>query len=200
MTHKMEHTNHVTWNMEHGTTKMRPSFCSMLRVPCSMNRGFTIVELIITIAILSFGIIGAYGAFSSIAVLNYNASMKFTAAYLAQEGLEITKNIRDNSFLDAQAWSQNLVNCSLGCQADYKTKTASEAVENQLKAYDDNVFLNFNGDGFYSYDNGTATKFKRKITITEESADNLKVVILIMWDYNGQPYSFETTGYLYNWF
>ena len=62
------------------------------------KNGFTIIELIITIAILSFGIIGVYGAFSPMVSLNSAIASKFTASQLAQEGFEVVRNIRDNNF------------------------------------------------------------------------------------------------------
>jgi len=168
---------------------------------CGNGEGFTMVELIITIALLSFGIIGVYSAFSSSIILNYNISSRFTAAYLAQEGLEIMRNMRDNNFINKVAWSSGLTICSSGCQADYKTGTSAQTAINQLQAYNPNNFLKLNSDGFYGYDTGTNTKFKRKIIITQPSGtDIFKVNVLVFWDYNGQSFNYETEGYLYNWY
>ncbi len=148
--------------------------------------GFTLIELIITIAILSFGIIGVYSAFLPIANVQHTMASKVTAVYLAQEGFEIVRNIRDHN-----PWPAGLAQCSLGCQADYKMTT--------LKLYNEQSYLNISADGFYSYDQGNPTKFKRKITITQAgSPDVLKVDVLVMWDYNGKPMDFEITTYLYN--
>src|SRR6266404_8976326 len=97
----------------------------------AQEKGFTMIELIVTLAILSFGILGLYSAFTPLLYLTYNISSRFTAAYLAQEGLEIARNIRDNNFVASAndpsvSWSQGLLGCNLGCQADYKTGTAAE--------------------------------------------------------------------------
>jgi len=166
------------------------------------NKGFTMIELIITIAILSFGITGVFMAFSPFVTLNYSVSSRFTAVYLAQEGLEVIRNIRDNNFINKLTWSDGgLTNCQGGCQADYKTGTLVETFDNQLKPYDPDNFLKINGDGFYGYDGGVDTIFKRKITITQPSGtDTLKVKVQVFWDYNGQSFDFETIGYLYNWY
>lgn len=164
------------------------------------NDGFTMIELIIAIAILSFGIIGIYSAFSPIIALTYTISLRFNAAYLAQEGLEIIRNIRDNNFINNDPFSAGLLSCSLGCQADYKTGTSVQTIDNQLQTYNANNFLKINSDGFYSYDVGTDTRFKRKITIIQPlGVDNLKVDVQIFWDYNGQQFNYQTEGYLYNW-
>lgn len=169
------------------------------------------VELIITIVVLSFGIIGIYGFFQPALILTSNFSLRITADYLAQEGLEIVKNIRDNNIINNLIWSQGLSDCSAGCQLDYKTGTLVETPDNALKDYTGQP-LNINTDGFYSYNPGNTTKFKRKITITYPEicsgdpplcfffTDSLKVDVLVTWENNDQPFSFETIGYVYNLF
>jgi prepilin-type N-terminal cleavage/methylation domain-containing protein len=172
------------------------------------EKGFTMIELIVTLAILSFGIIGLYTAFTPLLYLTYNISSRFTAAYLAQEGLEIARNIRDDNFIASVKdptvlWSHGLLGCSLGCQADYKTGTPAERFENKLKAYDYSTYLSINADGLYSYDSGgSPTKFKRDIIIGQDqpNSDILKVSVIVSWDYNNQPYNFTAQGYLYNWY
>jgi prepilin-type N-terminal cleavage/methylation domain-containing protein len=151
------------------------------------ERGFTMIELIITIAILSFGIIGVYSAFSPMVSLQRTISSRFVATYLAQEGFEIVRNIRDNT-----VWPSGLTRCTLGCQTDYKTGT--------LVPYNEQSPLNIDTNGFYGYGQGQATPFKRKIMVSQaNNSDVLKVVVTVMWDYNGKPFEFEVEGYLYNY-
>ncbi len=141
------------------------------------------IELTITIAILSFGIIGVYGAFSPMVRLNATIVSKFTASQLAQEGFELARNMRSN---------KALLQCALGCRLDYRAGT--------LAAYDDSEYLNITADGFYGYEPGAATKFKRKITVTQAgSPDILKITAAVMWNDNGKSQTFETIGYLYNY-
>lgn len=166
--------------------------------------GFTVVEVIVAISVLAFGIVAVYGAFSTVVVLTHNISLRFTAAYLAQEGLEVIRNIRDNNFIGrAQdpelTWSDGLVGspCDLGCMLDYKTKNP-----NQLLAYNDD-FLELNSDGFYSYDEGgTPTIFKRKIIVSPVLGfdDAINIYVLVSWKYNGKLFSFTSNENLYNWY
>ncbi len=163
-------------------------------------KGFTLVELIITIALLSFGIIGIYGVFHPVSLVTANFSLHTTADYLTQEGIEIVENVRDNNILQNKVWSTGLSNCTAGCQLDYKTGTSLEAPMDALQAFS-GAFLNINSDGFYSYGAGTPTRFQRKITITKPSAsstDVLKVDVLVIWNYNGKSFSFDTISYIYN--
>lgn len=164
------------------------------------NKGFSMIELIISISVLSIGIIGTYNIFSDISALAYNISPRFTATYLAKEGMEIIKNIRDNNFVQGENWMAGLAGCDIGCQADYKTGTLTEGPNNGLVQYQDDKFLMVNSDGFYSYDEGSLTIFKRKITINSISNDILKIDVEVTWDYNKKPFSFKTEGYLYNWY
>jgi prepilin-type N-terminal cleavage/methylation domain-containing protein len=188
------------------STNMKNIWQRARRVAKFPNRkfltGFTIIEIIITVAILSFGILGIYGFLQPASVLTGRLPLNAAAVYLAQEGMEIVKNIRDNNLKSSVGWSNGFNICQTGCQLDYKTKTSVEGFPNQLKAYDDNNFLNTNSDGFYSYDSGISTKFKRKVTIVQPSggsANVLKVNVLILWNHNNQSLQYETIAYIYNY-
>ncbi len=170
-------------------------------MPNTAEKGFTLIEIIISIAILSFGIIGVYATLLPIINATRVISSRLTAVYLAQEGLEVVRNIRDNNAIALDEWSLGLTDCSLGCQADYKTGSTAQAIENQLQLYDSGTFLKINADGFYSYDAGEDTKFTRKITISQPGgADALTVTVSVAWDENGTPFTFEAEGSLYNWY
>jgi prepilin-type N-terminal cleavage/methylation domain-containing protein len=169
------------------------------------QQGFTMAEMIIALSILSFGIVLVYGAFSSAVIVTNNIQSRFAAAYLAQEGLEIVRNLRDNNFIakaqdSSVTWMDGLSGgpCDVGCMVDYTTQTTA-----QLIPWDES-FLRINDQGFYSYaEAGTPTIFKRKIIITpllglENNAMNVSVTVY--WDYNGKSFSFEANENLYNWY
>lgn len=172
-----------------------------------VNKGFTIIELIISLFILTVAIIGIYSAFYTVAVQTDNISNRFTASYLAGEGMEIVRNVRDNNWLKSTnpdnpiTWDNGLAICAQGCQADYKTGTTTEAIS--LVPYSDLSYLSINNDGFYSYEtnDATETKFRRKIVINTVDTDILKVTVTVYWP-NGQGGEGELSveGYLYNWY
>ncbi len=154
---------------------------SNFKFQISNSRGFTMIELIVTLAVLSFGVIGLYTAFTPLLYLTYNISSRFTAAYLAQEGMEIVHNIRDNNFI----------------------KSAGNPSIPWSQGYNDSTYLAINADGLYSYDlGGSPTKFKRDIIIEQDqpNSDILKVSVIVSWNYNSQTYHFTASGYLYNWY
>ena len=186
------------------------------------SKGFTIIELMIAIFILSIGVIGIYSAFSIIVILTADSSDSFTATYLAQEAMEVVRNIRDQNWIIGQDWQSGLVAyCAAagGCQVDYKTDFSS------VQPYDSNAYLKIDANGFYNYPSGIKTKFKRKITMTcitgAGVADNnlcgsdhiMKFSVQVYWD--KKPNILNRAGcsagdagcgsvtieeYFYNWF
>jgi len=181
-------------------------FKKFKRPVLSLPKGFTIIELVISIFVLSIAVVGIFNALSVIIILTSDSSDRLTATYLAQEGMEIVRNIRDTNWLnmdaapitgDSYSWGNGLylvdqtpigVNCKDNyCEADYKASALSVApnVGNYLK---------INSSVFYGYDlnnaNPIQTKFKRRI-IVEPIADVdgitspyhiLKVKVQVSWD------------------
>src|ERR1035437_4630247 len=66
----------------------------------SESKGFTIIELVISISILSVAVVGIFNALSVLIILTSDSADRLTGTYLAQEGMEIVRNIRDTNWLD----------------------------------------------------------------------------------------------------
>lgn len=165
-----------------------------------MQKGFTLIEIIISIFIISIAIVGVYGAFSIMVILTTNASDRLTAAYLAQEGIEIVRNIRDTNWLIGEPFNaylaDNNANCEAGCEAEY-TSSPYQGINllSQWASGINNdpggVYLNIDANNFYSYSTAgavTPTNFKRKITITClpdladcQNATAIKVISQVYW-------------------
>jgi len=145
-----------------------------------MKNGFTIIELLITIFILSVGVIGIYSAFSAMIVFTNNASDQLQAAYLAQEGIEIIRNIRDTNWLQPEGWTSGLDSCVSGCKVDY-TSTGE-----LLEVFFPGDYLKKDNDGFYrQMADGDPSKFQRKIIITpvlDQEDHAVDVVVEVSWD------------------
>ena len=179
-----------------------PPFKSYQNGTLQSSGGFTIMEMVISISILAFGIVLVYGAFSLVTLLTYGASARFTAVYLAQEGLEIVRNLRDNNFINGEEWSLGLNTppCSTGCRADYTTKEYTEFLP------DTSQFLGLDSEGFYGYEaGGSPTIFKREITITPLEGfvgfeDGLNVNVRVDWIYNNKEFNYQASQHLYNWY
>ena len=147
-----------------------------------MKKGFTIIELIISIFILSVAVVGIFGAFSIVTILTADSVDRLTASYLAQEGVELIRNVRDTNWLsmddckDCAEWD------------DMLSPAATERDYIRWFGLWQSRYLNIDASGFYSYNSGTATKFKRKITLSSpKDVDNnighiIKVKVEVSWD------------------
>lgn len=163
------------------------------------NRGFTLLELTIAVFVLIVAVTGTYSFFSSIIVVTSTASSRLTAAYLAQEGIEIVRNIRDTEWLNDSSWDDirnHFSICSLGCEVDYKTGTVGETTA--LRSFQNN-YLGIDTDGFYNYYTGSPSIFKRKVTVVSAET-TLQISVLVMWKDRGKDYSFIAEETLYDWY
>jgi len=172
--------------------------------------GFTMVEMLVAIFVLLVGITGGMAAIVKVITLTSVASSKLTAAYLAQEGLELVRNIRDTNALEYRrdgvtTWDEGLLNCGSGCVIDYLDVQDNKP---DLPAYDSNNppnnplnrFLYFDESNYYNRrGNGLQTKFQRKITINKPSNDILNVTVEVMWTDRGALYTVTAQEQLYNW-
>lgn len=167
------------------------------------ENGFTIIEIIISIFILCVGIIGVYSAFSAVSILTADSADRLVAAYLAQEGIEVVRNIRDSNWLTCEnglwcTWSSFItdtgeiclncpMDCTAGCEISYNLFLPMLM---PWPSATDGDYLKKNDNGFYYYDSATGggtaddpkTKFKRKVTITLLNPNVMKVVSEVYWD------------------
>lgn len=175
------------------------------------QRGFTIVELIITIFILSSSVLGIFSAFLAVIILTHNISDRFMAAYLAQEGVEIIRNMRDNNWISSQPdWRQGFDVCQDGCEADYTTGTGvpgAKPLTFWVGGSSGGNYLKISGNGFYNYSAGSDTKFKRKITVIFLNENIIKVSVLATWREKASLLNpaavsglIEAEETLYNWY
>lgn len=152
-----------------------------------MKKGFSLLETMIAIGILAIGSLVVYGQTARILGNLNQEKTKFIASYLAQEGIEVIRNMRDANWVNgASSWVDGL---SAG---NYRVQYNSTS----LLPYQD-VSLNLDSQGFYSYDSGTATPFKREIILSQPSADILKVVSKVTWP--GTHAVIQAEDFLYNW-
>ncbi len=152
-----------------------------------MKKGFTLLETIIAIAILVGSSLAVYGATARILANVNEQKTKFIAAYLAQEGIEVVRNMRDTNWISsAPDWNTGLD------AGDYRVQYDSTS----LLANGD-VALKLDSNHFYNYDTGTATQFKRKITLSQPTDYIVKIIAEVSWPGQTSPITVEE--FLYNW-
>ncbi len=150
------------------------------------QRGFTLLEILTAIFFVSLAITAILVLTQQMIVWAKLSSLRLTAIYLVQEGIEIVRNIRDTNWLKGNDWDENLNEGSF--QADYKSQI--------LSPYNGSPLL-FDGN-FYNYSSGNPTPFKREIIIEKPSDYQIKVKVIVRWEKRGK-HQFETEEILYKW-
>jgi prepilin-type N-terminal cleavage/methylation domain-containing protein len=171
--------------------------------------GFTLIEMLITIAVVSAGIMGAFTAVQQGIIAADYANSRFTAALLAQEGVEIIKNIRDTNLLEYNYVSTGIAwNNGIGT-GDFEVQyTDPQLIDRELIQLpcspncnsDDLRFLKKSVAGFYNYDEGDDSRFKRVIRIASPNIDQIDATITVYWKKRGGGYyDISLLQHLYNW-
>lgn len=117
------------------------------------HKGFSLIEVTTAIFILTVGVLGVFALIQRTLAFSNNSSPQLTATYLAQEGLEAIRNIRDSNWLEqrdapATPWDDGIIS------SDWQVV------------------------GFID---GTQSKFQRKITIQKPLADKMIVSVQVSW-------------------
>jgi hypothetical protein len=86
-------------------------------------------------------------------------------------------------------WNDGLIACATGCGADYNHDILGELQDTFLKL----------DNGFYTYNQGTDTIFKRTITIDSATLDLLIVSVDVSWQDKGNTRTVRGATELYNW-
>lgn len=143
------------------------------------QKGFTLVEIIVGLSIVSIGVLGVFSMVSRFSDYSKVIRDSFVASYLAQEGVEIVKNIRDSNKLKNDEvnypWNLGLTQCSNGCEGSYDSNKLDVFFEDGR-----NLYLSDNG---YKYNDGTKTYYRRRITIgAGENDDEMVVRVDVYWE------------------
>ncbi len=162
----------------------------MLPIKNKSEKGFTIVEAVVSVLILSIAITGAM----QILVKNSNDANaikdSFIASGLAQEGIEIVRNFRDNEWsIPGALWGSIVQNGTWSVQWD-----------SALLGGNNNVVLKKDASGFYNYAAGLNTPFKRSIVISSPNPGiEKKITVTVSWTERSDPKSLIVEDHLYNW-
>ncbi len=190
------------------------------------NSGFTLVEALVAISIFTTSILGLISIYSKgISDAGY-AKRKIVATYLAQEGVEYVRNMRDtyvlydatsrsNGWGGGSGFQNKLLSASCasvnGCYFDpqnlsYSSNnqpmaslsvTACGGACPSLLYYDPNAYVN--GTGVYWYGVGSPSGFIRKILVTQVGTNQMKISSMVSWTQGSGSYNVTLSETLYNW-
>lgn len=152
-------------------------------------KGFTLIETIVAVGVVMIGLVSALGMITTALFYISNIQDRLVATNLAAEGIEIAKNIRDNNWLQSLPWNNGLSN------GDYQASYNSTA----LASYSGAPILFDSGSGLYNYSSGANTPYVRKISVTNLSSYEIRVVSIVTWQIRSVAFSSSVETHLFNW-
>ena len=157
------------------------------------QKGFGLLEVIISMLIVSIGLVGIL-SLASMSLKGSSLSRdRLIASGLAQEGIEIVRDVRKSNvnWSDWEWYGLIATSTSQSYRVQYDGA--------DLTIPYSGAYLRMNANGLYQYDSGVETLFKRKVTLTKNSFREVKVEIEVEWDTRGQSHTLTAEDRLWNW-
>jgi hypothetical protein len=196
-----------------------PSFECVTRADPS-PAGFSLVETLIAITILTMAIVGPYTLTQRVLEDSYLARDTLIASGLAQEGIETVRFFRDSNYLYKNRNSGTTYTWLAGVDGtDGQFGTGRDCLAPKACKFDFSLSafptiaapcdggvagcgaLYPQSDGRYTVAQGGATpiaKFYRALQLTTISATEVKVTVTVTW-YEHGPHTVTQTEYIRDW-
>lgn len=154
------------------------------------NSGFTLVETVVSLFVLSIALTPIF--FFLNANLKEASLIKdnFIASGLLQEGMEATRNIRDNDWHSGNPFGTSIPD------GQYRVQWNSQSM---LPLAPDPFLKKDGSNGVFSYDTGEDMLFKRTVTITTITSVEKMVVTTVTWNERGVSKSISAEDHLFDW-
>ena len=162
------------------------------------NAGFTVIEVIVAVFILSVTLSGISAALVSNNNLAVSVTNNYIASGLVQEGVEVVRSLRDRDYEASPArtfgsfGSDGVVNDGI-----YRVQFDSAFL---LPNPPDDYLKLDSTSGIYSYDGGENSIFKRTVAITTVVPNvEKRVVVTVSWNERSISKSVSAEEHLFNW-
>lgn len=127
------------------------------------QRGFTLLESMVAIAVFTVGVSTAVFVITQAISVGSRTRDRIVATHLAQEGVEVVRNIRDRNWLSGRPWIQGidgLTNACLQWDSDYNTISCATG-----------SYVTYDSSSMYYVQTTVPGPFSRAITTTFIPAD-----------------------------
>ncbi|MEK7062405.1 MAG: prepilin-type N-terminal cleavage/methylation domain-containing protein [Patescibacteria group bacterium] len=176
----------------------------------NFRRGFTVLETIIAIAVVSLAIAGATSAVRTGLVGASIAKEQVKAFYLTQEAIEVIRNKRDGNILanfngTPTSWLAGISEvgapCAPGntCVVDASAYSLSNL---GCSGWNSCPYLRQDPSAYlYGYNGSwTQTVFRREVQIENVAVDEINISVQVSWTHGAATRSFKTKAVLMKWF
>lgn len=164
------------------------------------NLGISLLEVVMAIMIIALGLLGVLSLVIQNVKAQYINKNVLIASGLAQEGLELVRNVRDLNWLTpGNSWKADIkgVGGDKTYTIDYQGRDSIKLAANLIS--DDAARLYINSGGFYTHTaTATSTNFYRLITVVVNN-DYLDIKCAIRWQEGAQNHDYAAETYLYDW-
>lgn len=177
------------------------------------KRGFTLVEVLVSISILVVAITAPLVFVSASVSYGRTAKYETTATYLAQEAIEALRNERDRATLNGGGWGGFLsalgspsASCfsASGCLVDVAAQLESPAAAPLISACSGACSILYKNSitNLYSYRSSppwAPTTFTRTVKVVSIDANELKITSIVSWATTTGTSQTTLTEFLRNW-
>jgi len=167
-----------------------------------LQKGFTLVEALVAIAILLFAIVAPMTMASLGLHSAQFAKDQIIASYLAQEGVEYIRNARDTNVLGGASWLTTILstcNGTDGCIVDGFKSPTLDGLTACSGACGPLLFNTSSSE--YQYTSGDISPYTRSVRVTEDedNPDEASVAVTVSWSGGTLLRSVVATTTLFNW-
>jgi len=167
------------------------------------SRGFTLIEALVALTILTVGLVPAF--IQARSALNLSGSIRnsLIAANLAQEGAEIARSLRDEDWFATRPFGQSLADCATGCELQWDSGAqnarggfVTNAIGNGVRSLPMRLDP---ATGLYQYTEGDPSPYRRIVTVTPVSRTELRVEVVVQWDEASGQKQYVIEDHLFDW-
>lgn len=178
------------------------------------QKGFTLLETLVGISVLIVAITATFSAAQSGLSSSIESRDQIAAFYLAQEAVEMVRNVRDENSLErinnsAVYWLAGIAEtpsdpCYFGssCTVDAVTNTFSTCPSGPGSCGNlrQDTVATSPTYGMYGHDSTwSLTNFNREISLSQNTADELNVAVTVEWTKGGVTKSFRISEIIRDW-
>jgi prepilin-type N-terminal cleavage/methylation domain-containing protein len=164
-----------------------------------MNKAFTMIEVMVALFLLVVGGGSAFALVQGTMALSETSEDQLEASYMAQEGIEIIRNIRDANWVRQRIDPGVLWDDGIAIDEDYRLDYLSDSFpDTSCPFLNEGTFLKYDGN-FYNCSDGQDSKFKRKVTVEKPGAGIIDIEVEVSWSERGRSHKVTAQTLLYNW-